>query len=386
MQAIAEKPKILVIDDEFGPRESIRFLFKDKYDVHCADSVNIGLGYLRDQAPDVIILDIKMPGKSGIEGLGEIRELDHLVSVIMLTGFGNLETAQKAIRLGATDYIKKPFDTREMRDVVARYIGQTQIARKRHATARSLESLNQKLSEDLEDRQHMATLGEASTELIHDLRNPLTIISGYVQLLMQDIENMADTESDIASHALDYLQLINKNVHRCHEMAEMWRSLGKKEIPDLHLADIDSFIAEAFEQATALCDGSPSQVQLRPGKAQVKVNIDSLQLSRAMMNLVSNALEALPPDGGLVMISWHVDETTVTIRVEDNGCGIPEDMLESVCNAYITTKDESGGMGIGLFITKKAIAVQGGTFTIENKPEGGVMASIILPLPDTTPR
>src|SRR6056297_360381 len=103
-----EKDRLLVIDDEFGPRESLRFLFKDIYNVDCADSVDNGIRALKKNAPDCIITDIKMPRKSGIEGLQEIRAIDPHVSIIMLTGFGSLETAQEAIRHGATDYLKKP--------------------------------------------------------------------------------------------------------------------------------------------------------------------------------------------------------------------------------------------------------------------------------------
>ena len=97
-----QKAKILVIDDEIGPRESLRILLKNEFDVHCADSVDLGMQLLREHEPDTFIMDIRMPGMSGIEGLRAIRAIDTNVSVIMLTGFGALETAQEAIRLGAS--------------------------------------------------------------------------------------------------------------------------------------------------------------------------------------------------------------------------------------------------------------------------------------------
>lgn len=83
------KDRLLVIDDELGPRESLRFLFKDTYDVVCVDSVDKGLAVMRENPPDAIIMDIKMPGKTGIQGLREIRSLDDQVSIVMLTGFGS---------------------------------------------------------------------------------------------------------------------------------------------------------------------------------------------------------------------------------------------------------------------------------------------------------
>jgi DNA-binding NtrC family response regulator len=120
MIANADLPQVLVIDDEMGPRESLRMLLKPSYQVHTADSVEIGLQLLNEKKPDAIVLDIRMPGVTGIEGLRRIRQIDPHLSVIMLTGFGALETAKEAVRLGANDYISKPFDAREMREVISR--------------------------------------------------------------------------------------------------------------------------------------------------------------------------------------------------------------------------------------------------------------------------
>ena len=114
MPVSTHMPKVLVIDDELGPRESLRILLKMEYEVLVADSVLRGLDLLAKHHPDVVIMDIRMPGMTGIEGLREIRKLDADISVIMLTGFGALETAQEALRLGASDYLKKPFDTKEI--------------------------------------------------------------------------------------------------------------------------------------------------------------------------------------------------------------------------------------------------------------------------------
>ena len=371
----AEKAKVLVIDDELGPRESIRFLFKGDYDVLCADSVDAGLVALRDEHPDVVILDIKMPGKTGIEGLSEIRAVDDEIAVIMLTGFGNLETAQKAIRLGANDYIKKPFDTREMRDAVSRYIEHTRVARTRARTTHDLKSLNNQLSDELQDKEHLASLGEASSELVHDLRNPLTVISGYVQLLLQEI----DEGEGSSPNAMDYLEMINKNVSRCQEMAEVWRSMGRKDALDLKPMTVDEFIAEAFEAVSSLAQSEFVQMQMRPGPCGVRVNIDRLQMIRVLENLVSNAVDALPKDGGLVVVGWTADDEVISITVEDNGTGIPEKLLERVFDAYVTTKKRSGGMGIGLCITKRAVELHSGTLTLANKAEGGVAATVQLP-------
>src|SRR4249919_3768635 len=129
MTATPDQPGILVIDDEIGPRESLRMLLKPDYQVHTADCVEAGIKLLKEKQPDTIVMDIRMPGMSGIEGLRRIREIDPHLSVIMLTGFGALETAKEALRLGANDYISKPFDASEMRDVIGRNVERTRIQR-----------------------------------------------------------------------------------------------------------------------------------------------------------------------------------------------------------------------------------------------------------------
>ena len=181
-------PQVLVIDDEMGPRESLRMLLKPNYQVHTAESVEAGIRILREKHPDAVISDIRMPGTNGIDGLRRIREIDPHVSVIMLTGFGALETAQEALRLGANDYISKPFDAREMRDVISRNVERTRVHRTGEHAASEIRELNNRLLKELAQKERLASLGQASAEFVHDLGNPLTIVWGYVQLLAKKLE------------------------------------------------------------------------------------------------------------------------------------------------------------------------------------------------------
>src|SRR6266566_8293508 len=148
-----EQPKVLIIDDEMGPRESLRMLLKPNYQVHTADNVELGLQLLREKAPDAIVMDIRMPGTNGIDGLRKIREIDPHLSVIMLTGFGALETAQEALRLGANDYINKPFDAREMREVIGRNVERTRLHRTGVNAAEEIKELNNRLLKELAQKE-----------------------------------------------------------------------------------------------------------------------------------------------------------------------------------------------------------------------------------------
>src|SRR6202048_81340 len=170
MIAATELPQILVIDDEIGPRESLRMLLKPNYQVHTADCVEAGIKMLKEKQPDTIVMDIRMPGVSGIEGLRQIREIDPHLSVIMLTGFGALDTAKEALRLGANDYISKPFDAHEMQEVINRNVERTRVQRATENTASEIKELNSRLLKELAQKERLASLREASPEVVPHLR------------------------------------------------------------------------------------------------------------------------------------------------------------------------------------------------------------------------
>src|SRR3989449_6813208 len=216
MTAATELPQILVIDDEMGPRESLRSLLKTKYKGHTADSVEAGLKLLKEKPPDTIVMDIRMPGMTGIDGLRKIREIDPHLSVIMLTGFGALETAKEALRLGANDYISKPFDAGEMRQVIGRNVERTRVQRASDTAAAEIKELNNRLLKELAQKERLASLGQASAEFVHDLGNPLTIVWGYVQLLAKKLEQSEKRDVDVEAVANDCsareLNIIEQNV------------------------------------------------------------------------------------------------------------------------------------------------------------------------------
>ncbi len=111
-------PAILVIDDELGPRESIRMVFQEDYKVHLAEDGEKGLKFLREEEIDVIILDIRMPRLDGIEVLKRIKKENPAIPIILLTGYGSFTSTQEATEAGAFAYLVKPFDVDHLREVV----------------------------------------------------------------------------------------------------------------------------------------------------------------------------------------------------------------------------------------------------------------------------
>jgi len=365
------KKRLLVIDDELGPRESLRFLFKDTYEVTCADSVDQGIAELRKNPPDTIIMDIKMPGKTGIQGLEEIRALDPQVSVVILTGFGSLETAQEALRHGATDYLKKPFDTDEIRKTVAGYVQRTQLNRKQAAATGQLATLTSQLQEQL------ASMGDESSEFVHDLNNPLSVINGYVQMLIEDIKDKQDQDPKLN---VNYLERIEQSVARCRDMLILWRDRSKRTDSSIQRIVLGDLVGEVAGNAQTLAAAKSAQVNLVPGPSDCIIEGDNLQVFRAIQNIVGNALEALPASGGILEVRWKVEGDRALVEVEDNGGGFPPDKISELQTRYYTTKGESGGMGLGLFITKSIMEAHGGVLLLANNAsQTGALVSLAFP-------
>jgi DNA-binding NtrC family response regulator len=115
---MSDNANILIVDDELGPRESLRMILNPSYNTLTAPNGNIALNLIKQYPIDLVTLDLKMPGMNGIEVLKEIQKLKPDIEIIIITGYGTLKTALECIRLGAFDYINKPFNVSEISEVI----------------------------------------------------------------------------------------------------------------------------------------------------------------------------------------------------------------------------------------------------------------------------
>jgi len=377
MTAATELPQILVIDDEMGPRESLRMLLKPNYQVHTADCVETGLKLLKEKQPDTIVMDIRMPGISGIEGLRQIREIDPHLSVIMLTGFGALETAKEALRLGANDYIAKPFDAHEMQQVINRNVERTRAHRTSENAAGEIKELNNRLLQQLAQKERLAALGQASAEFVHDLGNPLTIVWGYVQLLARRLEKSDEDES---ASSVKELKIIEQHVRTCRELLTMWQGYGNVEASPPRAVSVSATLREILKGLAPVADQKGIAFRVTICEDPCVLLGDALQLNRAIQNVLINAIQACPEKSGIVTVSCTQKDFYVDLRVEDNGAGIPAAQLTKVFDPYFTTKQATSGTGLGLYITKKVVEDHNGSIKVESAPGAGTIFTIRLPL------
>jgi signal transduction histidine kinase len=370
---------VLVIDDEHGPRESLRMMLKGRYDVLLAGTADEGLALLRQHRPDLVFTDIRMPGKSGIQGLEELRAADPAVAVVMVTGFGDLDTARQAMQRGADDYLRKPCDVEEIRRVAEANIRRTDERRAQAGAQTELARLADSLREQLAQHSRMAALGVASSSMVHDLRNPLAVVTGYVDLLRAELEE-AEVSGKPPADARAYLDPIVESLRACIRISEDWRALGNRNALQLEPMPLAPFVRETLAR---LC-GPDAKVRpsfdATPDAAGAVIEADRAHLGRALQNVVENALQAVDERGGRVAVTLcAAPDGRVDLCVTDNGPGMTPEVRDRIFDAFFTTKRGRQGSGLGLFITRTVTEDHGGAVRVETAPGRGTAFHLLLP-------
>jgi len=363
-----KKPTILVIDDELGPRESIRMIFKNKYNVIPVESGERGIEVIKKIKVDVIILDLKMGGKNGIETLEEIRKYDEKVPVIILTGYGDMESARKAMHFGVIEFMTKPFDIPELESIVNRAIEKIRIERESERLKDELSSLNSKLLKKFEEIEKLATIGQMSTEVIHEINNLLTVIHGYIQLLLQEVSSKELT--------MKYITTIESEIKRCKNIAKNIMELAKEEyeIEDVNVNEtIEKLIN--FLRESKLCKNVNFNVELEKSPMIIKANKNHFH--QAILNLLLNSAQSIEKEGFIDIKTKKFGDLMI-LEIKDNGKGIPKETIEKVLDPFYISKEKTNG--IGLSFTAKIIKKYGGNFEIKSEIGKGTEFKIIFPL------
>ncbi len=375
-----DKATVLIVDDDYGPRESLRILLKYDYQVIVASSVAEGVESLKTNRIDAIIMDNRMPGRTGLEGIGDMRKIDENVSIIMLTGYGTLETACEAFRSQATDFMTKPPDTEAMLEAVAKNVSLTRAKLARANVARELAELNLNLSAELHETRPLAKLGQHSDEIIHDLGNPLTILTCCVELLQSKVNEIRPEAGGQWMEALGYIQMIKKSVQHCCGLSDAWRQVRDDIAQNRETIRASTFMHEVVESLQPM--SAISDVTLTTDFSglndDISIDVDMTQMRRVIHNLTINAMQATTPGRGEVVIQAAARNQFFELAITDNGSGIPAERLAVIFEAYFTTKDT--GTGLGLAISKRIVEEHAGTLTATSTVGLGSTFTVRLPL------
>lgn len=239
-------PEVLVVDDEPNMRGVLAEILRTEgFDVVEAEDGQAALDRVMARVPAAIILDIRMPGLDGIEVLGKLKEIAPQVPVIMLTGYPDIPTAVKAMRVGARDYLTKPFHAEDILLTVRRALEWVEIEerlKQSHAAllakTEELERANQALREaqaQLVEKERLAAVGQVVVGLHHAILNPLAGIHGALQVLKQ--EGLAETEKAQAfAQAEAEIRKLERLIRR---LATLRRATGIAYVGDTTMLDLE---------------------------------------------------------------------------------------------------------------------------------------------------
>ena len=374
------KRRILFVDDEPKVLSGLRRLLHDQrdvWDMSFASSADDALRMVAERLPDAIVTDIKMPGKSGLELLAELKgaATTREIEVAVLTGLKEQDLKRRALELGATDLLGKPV---HKDDLIARLNNMLRMKCYRE----TLHKQNEALREQLIRSQKMEALGVLAAGVGHDLNNILMLIMGHSELAAM---SLADDSPPMKS--------IKKVESACEHAAKIVEQVlrftrdsgGRRD-----LCELGALVDESLE---LLRPSIPTGIEVIWDKAECKywIEADQTQMYQVLMNLCLNACQAMGEEG-VLRIELRQTEisaeslpagqdvspgTYEKLSVSDTGGGMDEGILERVFDPLVTTKTQ--GTGLGLSVVQWIVKDHGGFVTVESTASKGASFLVYLP-------
>jgi signal transduction histidine kinase len=370
-----ERPSVLLVDDELDFLESLgRRLELRGLAISTAASGPEALEILDAKPVDVVVLDVRMPGMDGIETLRRIKENHPRIEVVMLTGHADLESALEGMRFGFFDYLTKPVELPQLIDKIddafQRRLGE-------HTTDH--EVFTDKLQQHMIVADRLSSLGELAASIAHEVNNPLAVISESAGWLRSRV-GRDDTSREELVQSVDLaLTKIEAAIDRAVRISRNFLRFARAPDADLRTTDLAELAAEVRDLMAKSAANANIALSLDvAGGPEPVIVSDPYQLRQVLLNLVTNAVQAVGSDGRVdIAIDGTADE--VRIAVADDGPGIPEQNLERIFEPFFTTKEEGHGTGLGLAVSRGIVEKLGGRIEVENRPGRGCTFRLVLP-------
>jgi signal transduction histidine kinase len=358
------RPRILIIDDEEVVLDACAQILGDRdYNLATAADGAAGLDRLGEFHPDLVFVDLKMPGLSGFQVLERIREIDPTVVTVVITGYATLSSAVEAMQRGAYDFLPKPFTPDEFRVVTGRALEKRRLQQEAHRLRRERDLL----------REQFASI------VSHELKAPLAAVQQHLMLLAHDLSAVLSEAQQrrlerLQGRVADLLGLIATWVRAIStDMEHLRGSFGP--------VDLRTVVGKALDSVALLATRKDITVETALPEHLPRVAGDAGTLVEALVNLLGNAVKYSHP-GGRVTLSVSGTASGVAIAVQDFGVGIPPDELPLLSGGLYRgsagTAGESGS-GLGLAVTRRIVEAHGGTLAIESRHGAGSTFTITLP-------
>lgn len=365
------QPTVLVVEDEPSVLEIITFLLEEEQlRVLQAHDGKAALSLLEEVRPDLIVSDIKMPGMDGFTLCKHVRAnptLSH-IPFIFLTGRGDRVDVRRGMRLGADDYLTKPFEPEELLSAV-------QVRLRRAAEAQAAIT---RAETDLQDATIRA--------LTHEFRTPLSLIVGYTDLMEASGQEMSEADFQAV------LQGLHEGSRRLMNLVEDFLLLGRlrtgsvvrdlSQEPPAPLRP-DQVVRLVATQAQAQAADRSVSLVVDCTTPDLTVAISNWHLCEIIRRLVDNAIRFSDGDGGQVKLTTRQEMGYWVLSVTDDGIGIRQEALSSIFDAFYQVDRaqlEQQGAGVGLTIVRGLAEAHHGRIEVESTPGSGSTFSVWLPL------
>ncbi len=400
-----DKADILVIDDEAGPRDSLRMILKDSHRVRTAKSGPEGLEMIREQKPDLVFLDIRMPEMDGVEVMRRIKKLDPDIEVSIVTAYAAVESAQEAVRQGALDYLSKPFAVSDVRDIVDRALERCRRRADQQAMLERVQQISDTLAGQIDDLGvqpdasdqagllgqltsahnsieaqlgnvgRLSAIGEIAAEVAHDVNNFLSAMLLRIEILLLKIrESEQLSAEDVTTTLREIQQTVRDSVQTVERISSFSQSDPYE--PDEQV-QINEILKSAADVSLGRASRREEQSMIWDLQDIPAVVGNATALRTLFVNLFINAWQALEGPGE-IHIGSRSDNGNVVIEISDSGCGMTPQVLERIAQPFFTTKEE--GTGLGLSIAQRIVNRHGGKMKFESTPQVGTTVTVLLPV------
>lgn len=396
-------PTLLIVDDEEGPRHSLRMVFKKDFEVCAVDNGDKALEYARNHPVSLAVLDIRMAGKSGIDVLRGLKAIDPNIEVIMLTAYETIETARQALRLGACDYLSKPFDLSTIREAVTRALHLRRISDTVTDTSDRLKALSDQLNDSSLKEEMARTTTEIYAGALHDINNPLTVITGYVEMLTLRLEGVGTLHGSDLQAVREDVGTLAKQVSTCSAITRRYlRFVNKRSMQAPEVS-----VNQVLDDVQTLMRNHPSvrggQLAIKHLDVNTAAQIGGTELIQILLNLCINAFQSTeqpqtvwitaerfdakvptdnfietPTERFIGKDTFANEPPVLALSVLDQGPGIPNDVLARIFEPYFTTK-ALNGTGLGLAIVSRLVKAHHGLVHVKSRPGDGTRFTIYLP-------
>jgi len=363
--------RILIVDDDrLNVRILTSILKPDGYAIHAAHSGEEALEIYERLQPDLVLLDVIMPGINGFETCRTLRDRHGamLAPIIFITAKSESDDVVEGLAAGGVDYLPKPFKAREV------------LARLRtHMQNRLLNEQQRLLVAQL------STANQAKNRLLgmvaHDLRNPLASITGLADFLSDG------TVGQLTPDQLDLVKTIQDTSQSMLTMVNELLDLSVIESGELKIQPEERLIADLLTKSVYLNNihaaKKGSRIEVEPGLTDAILRIDADKVKQVVDNLLSNAIKFSPPNS-VIRVCMQRETGTYSVLVRDQGPGIPEGERDKLFKDFGQTsvKPTAGekSTGLGLAICKRIMESHGGSIDAESMPAGGSVFRITFPL------